>query len=244
MRSRSVLAVVATLGALSGCILFVNDDQPYGKTCKFQGSDTACGECITTACASELDACCGDKSCESQLTWLDECVSDSDAISCQVLASSAPSLVTCLEQRCGACPGSDGGAGSGSGGGGTASPSCSTYTGYCICVADGSSGGGTCSPETVSPGLCCAGSGYPADGTSCTCETFSCTVTSDGADCSLGETPTGTSSYSGNVCCSTGSGCYCSDSLDSCDDDETQVDECTVDAVGCPSGTDVTSCSF
>jgi hypothetical protein len=243
LASRSILAVVATLGALSGCILFVNDNQPYGKACKFQGSDTACGRCVATTCASQLDACCGDKSCEEQLTWLDECVSTADSISCEVLASTAPDLVACLEQECSACPGADGGAGGG--GDGAVSPSCSTYDAYCICVVDGVPGGGSCTPETVSPGLCCADSSYPAADTSCTCETFSCTTTSDGADCSLSETSTGLSSYSGNVCCSTGSSCYCSDSLDACDGDETQVAECTVDSVRCPSGeTDVTSCSF
>jgi hypothetical protein len=242
MTSRPALALSALVAAASGCILFVNDSRSsLGSTCKFQGSDTPCGQCVATQCVSQLDKCCGDSSCEQQLTWLDQCVGNSDDISCQVLGSSAPDLVSCMYSHCGACPGSDAGTAGGSG-----HPSCTTYSGYCICIMETTSGtGGTCTPQTITPGLCCASSGYPAAGTSCICETFSCNVTSYGADCSLSETPTGTTSYAdpNALCCSSGSDCSCNEQIDSCNG-FTQVGACTVDTIGCPSGTSVTSCSF
>ncbi len=244
--SRLVLA--AFLGAASGCILFVHDDpSSLGSTCQFQGSDTPCGRCVASTCASQLDACCLDSVCQTQLGYLDACVGNADSVSCDELSVFAQPLSTCMQSECAACPGANVDAGQGVGGvdaGGSGHPSCEASSQYCSCFMGGTPGGVTCTPQTVEPGLCCAQDGWPAAQTSCTCQPFSCSPSPGGATCSLSTSSTGTTSWSGGTCCSDGSSCWCDDSADSCAG-ATQVDSCTVAAIGC--GYDsfaVTACSF
>jgi hypothetical protein len=57
-------ALVFVLAAsLSACIFFVGKDD-YGDTCKFEGSGTVCGACISTKCKTELNNCCSSYTCE------------------------------------------------------------------------------------------------------------------------------------------------------------------------------------
>lgn len=58
---------------LSACIFFVGKDE-YSDTCKFEGSDSTCGTCITKSCKTELNACCSSFTCELiQMKELDAC---------------------------------------------------------------------------------------------------------------------------------------------------------------------------
>ena len=186
-RSFPLFAFAAVVVALSGCILFVNDDASKlgTTTCEFQGSDTACGKCIATTCAMELDGCCTDSSCKGQLGWLDTCAAQSDEVSCQELTVFAPALAACVQGRCSACAGSDGGAG---GAGGGVQTSCYVSTGSCECTAGAGTGNGdACTQAMVAPGLCCADNGWPSATTTCFCsvDQSGCgTGTVDVASCS------------------------------------------------------------
>jgi hypothetical protein len=200
---------------------------------------------VATTCASQLDACCVDSFCKTQLGYLDQCVGNADTTSCDTLSVFAPDLVTCMQSRCAACPGStvDGGGGGPGGPDAASGPSCEPLSDYCSCYMGGTPGGPACTPQTVAPGLCCAETDWPRPGTSCTCQPFSCSPSPGGGNCSLGTTSTGVRSWSGGACCSDGTSCYCDDTQTTCAGG-TQVDSCTVAAIGCGYGSyAVSACS-
>jgi hypothetical protein len=237
-------AAVALAVAGWGCIFFVNDDpSKLGSTCHFQGESTACGQCVATTCAKQLDACCASSSCASSLSSLDQCAADADVVACGQLTTLAPDLGSCIESACAACGGSDAGVEAAAG-----STNCYKSGDSCFCSAGQQHANGfVCNTGTLpGPGLCCADYGWPqATASQCSCEPFSCTQESGGGICSLGVDSTLTTSWSGTGCCSLGTTCLCDDSTSSCPGSETQVDTCTVAAIGCGSSqVQVTSCSF
>jgi hypothetical protein len=273
MRAGAALAVAAVLFA-PACIFFVPDNgHLQSKACTFSGgsgpSKTACGACIASMCASEVDTCCTTGSCQGSLTYLDQCAGQGDTSACDSFTTSylvddpsgaAMALGQCIA-RCSAC-GVDGGVGPiDTEAGGTGGPgpvqglgiSCeSSGGGSCLCTTGGGeSGGSECDTETTGQGVCCAMSGYPSYG-SCSCSPYLCQSDGEG-DCSCaadgtesGGTTVGSCDDSGGgTCCVNNEGdCFCSPATTSCGSG-TQVDTCSPGAANpCGVGmTPVTSCS-
>jgi hypothetical protein len=241
LRRRLLSTVVFALFVASsagGCIFFVNDDPSHlAPACHFSGDGTACGACMAHSCAGQVASCCGTASCMDSLA---ACAADPQ--SCGTLAAAQPDLGTCIAASCAVCfsVGIDGGGADTSPPGST---NCFKTGDECLCSV-GSPNGVACNPNTLpGPGLCCADYGWPsATNSLCTCEPFSCTPTSGGADCSLGPDSTRTTTWSG-TCCVSGSTCSCDDV--GCSGASNPLSECTVNDITCYSNqVQVTSCSF
>lgn len=239
--------MLAAALAIPGCILFVNDDPSnLGPTCEFQGQDTACGKCVLSACASQLDTCCLDSTCSSYLPSLDDCAGDADIVGCNELAALASDLGGCIQSSCPSCGAVSADAGAD---GTTGSTSCSVTSGSCFCTVGGLDeppNDVVCDTATVAPGLCCADEGWPkAVDAQCTCEPFSCSPSSSGAYCGLTSNTPQTTSWTGGACCSLGTACICDSTETGCPGSEQQYYSCTVAAITCDSSqVQVSSCSF
>jgi hypothetical protein len=240
---RALGPMLAAVVMASGCILAANDDpSKLGTTCNFQGSDTtSCGKCIAMYCTTPLDACCGNKSCSGQLGHLDSCTSGFQPTECEALAGGAPDLYACIATECGSpndCAlGALGDAGFDSpatDAGPSEKTSCYVNGAWCSCSIGFSGNSTPCSEATVgSPSLCCADATWPASGTSCTCEPFSCDQTSSTfAICSLSSVVQGPTSVCG-PCCTNGTSCICDANSSGCSGSDNPVATCDTTNTGC-----------
>ena len=120
----------------------------------------------------------------------------------------------------------------------------------CTCIATpaASSPVGSC-PGTVLEPICCADPGYPTEaGAECRCENYACTTSPGECYCSADSTgtflgPRCIAHYDGGPCClstSPKSICECG-GLETCEG-ATEVSNCSVDILPCPSGVLVPSC--
>lgn len=113
---------------------------------------------------------------------------------------------------------------------------CDASEGSCTCSA-GDANGVPCSQTSLPNSACCADSGFPADGTACTCNAISCFKLSDGScECAIGlEQPAGSTRVSN--CLSTSTMQCCQDYyLPSGDPDPTQPCNCRVGNNPCANG--------
>lgn len=105
---RASIALVATACAASSCILAVPAPNDVSETtCKFQGLDSACGQCIQKSCQAAVNACCLDGGCGDTLSALDRCAPAPTQDACAGLVdpssnAAADAVRTCIGQSCGA----------------------------------------------------------------------------------------------------------------------------------------------
>lgn len=103
--ARNVVAL-ALVAAAGSCALFVpSAGDLRTDVCDFKGSSTACGKCVASKCADELDGCCVDSTCSGALTGLDACASSSSVDPCNafVLPGGAPAglgVRACVGANC------------------------------------------------------------------------------------------------------------------------------------------------
>ncbi len=245
--------------ALTGCIFLV-DSLPDGTstTCNlttppFTDGTNACKTCITDSCQHLLDVCCGDSTCQAQLSNVDSCANEDG---CSALASAAGTegptsdLIACIAGNCGKdCYGIDAGPAtdsSSSSCGSSCAPTCNFNSddSECTCSVLQNSTGVTsvCPASKFSASVCCASPGYAVTlGSTCACENIYCEDNGDFCSCELGVTGSGGStscfpSGGASQCCLSAdrSSCTC-DPNDACDQQgETSVDDCTTENWSCP----------
>ncbi len=173
------------LALAPGCILFVGDPSLETTACQFQGETTACGSCIKTSCQPQVNACCLDHDCASQLTNLDLCA-ETGACASLAASSGLAALGSCVAA---ACPSSC----SSVTGAGNPDIACQTDSTVCTCALVGGYGydsivGGTNVPtcsEATTGFVCCAQTGWPSETSSCNCigSLPSCATTTRVSDC-------------------------------------------------------------
>lgn len=227
------IAVALAASCVASCILLVSPDD-YGQHCRFEGQDTACGQCITTQCQAPLDDCCLTDSCAPGLNLIEQCAKG-DRQLCELVESDLQArdpkriaLAACVHSACGAlckagapparitkCEQSSLGRGK----------TCSCRIGAETNQADCSEIG---YPQTV----CCAPQSWPAEGQKCTCNTIACNPSSSGCSCLLFDIPSESAVCNGDVCCLDGDSCRCGSKA--CSSGSVQVASCTIDTIGCP----------
>jgi hypothetical protein len=94
----ALIALAAALGP-AGCVLFVPDEQ-LGTDCHFAGSGSACGECVSTHCQANVNACCADSTCSPALAALERCTTG-DPSACGDVGPTGGALGRCLQAACG-----------------------------------------------------------------------------------------------------------------------------------------------
>ncbi|HVH47153.1 MAG TPA: hypothetical protein VM925_32650 [Labilithrix sp.] len=227
-----------------------------GQTCHFSGDDSSpCGICIAANCQTQVNACCGNDDCASELATIDACATGS---SCSGLTSTSADLATCVASSCAMCnearapdAGSDAEDVDAHDAGPRFTSNCSTPTSTgCICSPKGG-GSDECSEAAVNGGLCCADRGWPEAGdTLCSCEPFTCEQVFDSPfvtlRCELRDLHTGITEGTGALCCINvflGS-CRCGPSDMGCNDEDV-VPRCNAQAMRCISSRSrVKTCSF
>lgn len=258
------LFALACLGALAGCVLFIDTPSTFDSACRFAGDTIeACGKCVAASCRAQVDACCRDGSCRPLLDSLDQCATSSSPTSstgCAKLQTTPTSstagttLQDCIRARCaGSCKGSataDGGKPAPPSPVENGATSCSSYeptSCSCITIGAGLGNDTICNQESVGGGICCLdSSGSGAGHQSCRCTRFSCNTSSDGScQCQASGLSGTATTCDGDYCCVVDStqSCYCGTKPCRATG-ETRVQSCTPSAVGCASGrTLVSSCS-
>jgi len=88
---------VVFVGAMTGCVLFVDVPEEVYSRCRFDGEDTTCGACLRASCQPEINACCTG-TCDSAL--VDRCAT-TVAGACDQLRA-APAFATCMK-TCAVC---------------------------------------------------------------------------------------------------------------------------------------------
>lgn len=245
---------------LAGCALVLDSSSDLRDHCSFDGADdNVCGICLELECQAQIDACCGDPSCQDVMDVVDECGSgDNDA--CLELDddSDAEPILICLANKCQDICGvffqdvPEGGGGAGTGGegeGGNAGSDgsdCFEYGDACQCSYGGPGNDIACDETLFGGAACCADFRYPDEGI-CTCEEIGCEInfTYDTCTCRSGvldpSTATDCGAYS--YCCQGFNECRCNNEFP-CDVNETPVPSCSFETIPCPTGVSVTSCSF
>jgi hypothetical protein len=239
------LGLTALMGAIvCGCILFVSPQ--FGSVCQFKGSSSACGSCIVERCQDAVNTCCGDPSCTTALTYLDECAGAGDQSCTSLAATSKESGTTarlgkCIDSSCaGYCqPVPDGGYET------SCKESAMGPGQACSCMQAPPANDYVCS-EALMPGtLCCAPVGWPAAGQQCTCNLVECSPTCDGCFCSLVDYPSAQETCSGPHCCvEPGSFNTCSCRPGPCYTYEREVPNCSAATIGCGDQNHVASCAI
>ncbi len=119
----------------------------------------------------------------------------------------------------------------------TTNTSCTATGVGCTCTASALSSGVGCSRNTLGAGTCCAKTGWPLDGTTCTCAPYTCIR--QGMLCTCGIDMGGTeASCAGPLCCRTATDCECnlSGALGSCAAGSFPVTSCSAFDAPCHSG--------
>ncbi len=175
MRSHLLRAIVVlAVGSTAGCILLL-DKSPsdLAAVCRFASDQTtSCGICIAYACQKEVNACCGESTCETTLGFLDACSKSGDQCTSLFTAKdsnspAAADLAECVSSGCTSlCEVSPATKNKAPG------VKCLDESGGCQCsvVADGSNDT-SCTRSVATNATCCAEDGYPEKaGTICFCE--------------------------------------------------------------------------
>jgi hypothetical protein len=251
-RPRNVVTFVAisAAAALTGCILLADSSNGgLGTTCHLSSETATCGACIVKSCQAQVNACCGDATCRTSMSTVDDCAQTGK---CALdTTSGAPSkLATCVTESCAtpctlvsadaAVPPK------------YLSTCTSTYVSgkpecFCSPPPTGSPGNSVqCDRTSFTNSVCCGDALYPRPSTNCTCVTAGCDTTGTGCSCSLYSTGID-STCTGLVCCQhaiTGD-CECfNDSSMSCSSSDTQVTSCAAKDVGCGSQHAWLNCSY
>lgn len=222
------------------------DNRPKWTCATSREMNINCSACIYQKCATSIEACCSDSSCQNDSTIQTDmaaCVAG-DAFGCAFLldddrstSGQAGVLRRCINEQCGSsCMNADK----------LPHTSCTLLSGgdYCVCSNAEVAGKQTCNEQTIGSNADCV---LGTEG--CTCGQYACSDDTVGCSCSFRGGVVGTSctAASGDVCClkrtETGVSCECKYS--SCSSsDEVQIDSCSrADVIDAVSSILVTTCS-
>jgi hypothetical protein len=226
------IALLLAASCVASCVLLVSPEE-YGQRCRFEGEETACGQCIATQCQAKIDDCCRADSCAPGLDLIEECAKG-DRHLCELVESDLQArdpariaLASCVHGACGALCRSG--------------PSVSTTRceqsslgrgKTCSCKVESPANDADCSEITNPETVCCAPQSWPAAGQKCTCNTISCNASADGCFCLLFDVPSGSAVCDGAICCLSGDSCRCGSKA--CSGSAVQVASCSLDTIGCP----------
>jgi hypothetical protein len=227
----------------SGCVLAVPSASAGGSHCRFAGAETACGACIRAECIDSVDACCFDDECGGIIADVDRCATSG---ACGRVLDAAEGggahrpLSECVARACGtACAGAAANVTS-------CKPAYATSVDACSCEPSSKPNDAICTEQGHPRLRCCAPPGWPGPALRCDCLAIICVPIADGCQCELsGIDDLGRATECNGVhCCANASLNTCACSSRACLPQETEVSTCTLDELGCPSGTShVTTCS-
>jgi hypothetical protein len=126
-------------------------------------------------------------------------------------------------------------------------PAYVTSVDACTCTSSSPANGVACT-SVAHPNLrCCAPSGWPGPALQCSCLTVICVAILGGCQCQLTDKDDqgrDTHCKAGTHCCANAGTASCACADRQCLPQETEVTECTIDALGCSGGEkQVESCS-
>jgi hypothetical protein len=246
LRLSPFVSLVAVVAGLS-CVLVV-PSRRIADHCELLGAATECGACLTARCQSEVDACCGDPTCEAtDLRTIEQCAATGGP-ACSVLSDASRNPRAATATRCAAtqCAGYCAAKAPG-----RTQTFCREPAGAagaaCACKVDPASANAfACSAEVIAGTLCCAPGGWPAAGLECDCLPMRCTPTTGGCFCDRVDytLPGATATCKGLHCCANAqASCECS--ARECGPSEREVSACSIENTVCPTErAQVASCSF
>ncbi len=242
--TRSILAILAV--SASACILVVPSVEPGGPHCAFAGSETACGACIRTSCADQVDPCCKDDACGGVIADVEACAARRDESCARVQSLSDRdgahrALSSCVATHCAeACaPPAKNVT--------RCKPAYVTSKNACTCDVDGPPNEIACTTAGHPMLRCCAPDGWPGPALACDCLAIICVPIGDGCLCQLSAMddrgrPT---ECRGTHCCADPGGASCQCGSEPCLAKDVEVAACNLDALRCGNGRkQVDACSL
>jgi hypothetical protein len=177
---------IASLLVPFGCVLLVHPSSGLGTTCDFAGrTTTPCGRCIASACQGTIDACCADKSCNTDA--LDACASSG---ACADLFATTSAVASCVSAGCaGTCASSGDGAAAETSGSVHAECAVAKDGESCTCTVAAGDAAAPARCDAVAVGAhaarCCVKETWPLLGATCRCDRVRCVSYFDNCSCEI-----------------------------------------------------------
>jgi hypothetical protein len=212
---------LASLLPLVSCILFI-DEPNIEAHCRFEGSETACGNCLRQRCQSEIDQACGK---DYLMPLVDRCATGE---SCESIPLGEPFEI-CRRRRCLAvCHRNEGESLT------HCTESFVSPSLACACDVDAPPNSFTCSSEVFPKTLCCAPNVWPGPALECACKSIACLPSSDGCTCHLTDNldEATAADCRGTHCCAVEDRCQCR--TRECSGSEKEVSACNLAVLECP----------